>query len=258
MKILLSNDDGISSAAMYMLAKELVALGTVYVIAPDREQSAISHAITMHKPLRCTKTQYFDTQIEAWAVNGTPADCIKLGIESILTEKPDLVVSGINKGENVGSDVLYSGTVSAALEGTIFGITSFAFSYEDGQEKDFTVAAKLAMVSLKEILAQKIDLNCGRLFNINIPKCNSIDEIKGTMITKLGVKTYKNNFEEREDPRGNKYYWLAGELVQHKSKEDTDVYAIKNKYISITPMQSDLTDFSYINTASEWKLDIRR
>lgn len=254
MKILISNDDGIYSKGIKALAKAMTELGEVYVAAPETNQSAIGHAVTMHTPLRSKKIDSFGPDIKAWWVNGTPADCIKLGIENLMKVKPDLIVSGINMGENLGTDVIYSGTVSAAVEGAIFGIPAIAFSYVDYNAIDLTLAAKAAKGICNEILKHNIPQN--HILNVNIPKFEDISEINGIKITKLGVKKYKNNFEERRDPKGAVYYWLAGELIDMPEDKNTDIYAIKNKYISITPINIDLTSHNLINEIKNWKLNL--
>lgn len=253
MKILISNDDGINSIGIQDLAKAMTELGEVFVVAPETNRSAIGHAVTMHTPLRSKTVEGFGSGIQAWWVNGTPADCVKLGIENLMEEKPDLIVSGINIGENLGTDVIYSGTVSAAVEGAIFGIPSIAFSYEDYKEKNFKIAAKIAKEICVEVLKHGIPQN--HILNVNIPKVSKASEIKGIAITKLGVKIYKNNFEERKDPKGNLYYWLAGELIEVPEDKATDIYAVKSKYISITPINIDFTSYELINKLKDWKLD---
>lgn len=255
MKILLSNDDGIYSMGIFALAKSLSELGEVYIVAPEQEQSATGHAITIHQPLRCRKINFFDTGINAWWVNGTPADCIKLGIESLLGFRPDYVVSGINSGENLGTDIIYSGTVSAAIEGALFDIPSIAFSYANPYEKDFSKAAALSKGLFQQIINYPFPV--GNILNINIPKINDYADIKGMKTTKMGVKKYKNNFEERKDPRGDTYYWLAGELVKDVlEEEDTDIFAIRNNFISITPILLDLTNYNKIQHIVDWKLEL--
>jgi 5'-nucleotidase len=239
LKILISYDDGINSRGIQELAKAMTELGEVYVAAPETNKSAIGHAVTMHTPLRSRKFESLGPDIKAWWVNGTPADCVKLGIENLMDDRPDLIVSGINVGENLGTDVIYSGTVSAAVEGAIFGIPSIAFSYADYDEKDFTAAAKVAKDVCIEILKHGIPRN--HILNVNIPKFTHVSEIKGIQVTKLGVKIYKNNFEERKDPKGGVYYCLAGELIEVPEDKATDIYAVKSKYISITPINIDFT-----------------
>lgn len=245
MNILISNDDGIYSNGIYELAKRMSRLGKVAVVAPDREQSAIGHAITIHKPLRCSKIKLKELDIDAWQVNGTPADCIKLGVETLLDTRPDLIISGINNGENLGTDIIYSGTVSAAIEGSIFNISSIAVSYEKRGETDFALAAEVAVNIIEEVL--NIDTEDNILLNINIPEIENIYDLKGVKITKLGVKKYRNNFKERKDPRGNSYYWLAGELIEDEIGEDTDIYAVRKGFASITPLHTDMTDYEDID-----------
>jgi len=250
MNILISNDDGIYSTGLYELAKAMTRLGRVSVVAPDREQSAIGHAITMHQPLRCKKIKLQDLDVDAWRISGTPADCIKIGVETLLPERPQLIVSGINRGENLGTDIIYSGTVSAAIEGSIFDIPSIAVSYEGDNDDEFALAAQAAAGIIEQILEfgeQRL------LINMNIPRIKTLEEIKGVKIAKLGVKKYRNNFEERKDPRGKSYYWLAGELVEDEIAEDTDIYAVRKGYISITPLNVDLTGYADISRLTCWK-----
>ncbi|MGI6584348.1 MAG: 5'/3'-nucleotidase SurE [Lutisporaceae bacterium] len=254
MNILISNDDGIYSYGLYELAKRAKEFGKVAVVAPDKEQSAIGHAITMHQPLRCGKIELRDLNIDAWWVNGTPADCVKLGVETLLPERPDLVISGINDGENLGTDIIYSGTVSAAIEGSLFSIPSIALSYAGKCSTDFAVAAEAAVQVIRQVLDNgKID---NMLLNVNIPEADRIELIKGIKITRLGVKRYRNSFEKRKDPRGNSYYWLAGELIQDEMGEETDIYAIRKGYVSLTPIHIDLTSYEAIIKICGWNLSL--
>ncbi|HOM43034.1 MAG TPA: 5'/3'-nucleotidase SurE [Bacillota bacterium] len=256
LNILISNDDGIYSKGLYELAKRMAALGKVTVVAPDREQSAIGHAITMHQPLRCGKIKLYDLDINAWWVNGTPADCVKLGVETILSVQPDLIISGINDGENLGTDIIYSGTVSAAIEGSMFNIPSIALSYARHCGADFSAPAEIAVQVIQQVLDHKEKDNM--LLNINIPETEGIEFLKGVKVTRLGVKKYRNNFEERKDPRGNSYYWLAGELVQDEIGEDTDIYAVRNGYVSITPIHIDLSGYEEIKKISSWNISLNK
>ncbi|MDD4503766.1 MAG: 5'/3'-nucleotidase SurE [Clostridiaceae bacterium] len=255
MNILISNDDGIYSKGLYELAKRMTRFGKVTVVAPDKEQSAIGHAITMHQPLRCRKIKLYDLDIDAWWVNGTPADCVKLGIETLLSERPDLIISGINDGENLGTDIIYSGTVSAAIEGSMFNVPAIAVSYERHGEADFSIAAEAADDVIEQVLENTEGK--GMLININIPSIGNINQLKGVMITKLGVKKYRNNFEERKDPRGISYYWLAGELIEDEISEDSDIYAVRKKYISVTPIHIDLTGYEEIEKIQGWNMMVR-
>ena len=254
LNILISNDDGIYSNGLYELAKRMSALGKVTVVAPDKEQSAIGHAITMHQPLRCRKIKLYDLDIDAWWVNGTPADCVKLGVETILSVKPDLIISGINDGENLGTDIIYSGTVSAAIEGSMFNIPSIALSYARHCGADFSAPAEIAVQVIQQVLDHKEKDNM--LLNINIPETEGIEFLKGVKVTRLGVKKYRNNFEERKDPRGNSYYWLAGELIQDEIGEDTDIYAVRNGYVSITPIHIDLSGYEDIKKIRDWNISL--
>lgn len=256
MNILISNDDGIYSNGIYELAKQMKQFGKVTVVAPDKEQSAIGHAITMHEPLRCRKIKLHDLDIDAWWVSGTPADCIKLGVETLLHSRPDLIVSGINNGENLGTDIIYSGTVSAAIEGSIFNIPSIAVSYAKYGETDFSKASEVAAYLIEQIIKHA---GKGRmLLNMNIPPIENGSELKGIKITELGVKKYRNSFEERKDPRGNSYYWLAGELIEDEIVENTDIYAVRNGYVSLTPISIDLTSHRELENIKNWNLIARR
>jgi 5'-nucleotidase len=253
LRILLTNDDGIFAEGLQVLAREIMKIADIYVVAPDHEQSATGHAITMHRPLRAERVKFLHTpDIMAWAVNGTPADCVKLAVEAILPDKPDLVISGINRGANLGTDVLYSGTVSAAIEGVILGIPAIAVSLTEYYEPRFEFAAefiaRLARVMVRQQAASDT------LLNVNVPGCDEA-EMKGVAITRLGVRQYKNSFEKRTDPRGRTYYWLAGELVDLEYDDDTDVSAIKSNKISVTPIQHDLTHYALIQQIIDWGIE---
>ncbi len=253
MKILITNDDGINAIGIKKLANSLKKLGNITIVAPDRERSATGHAITMHQPLRLEKVEYGDN-IEAWSLNGTPSDCIKIAIEGILNEKPDIIVSGINNGPNLGTDVLYSGTVSAAIEGAIHNIPSIALSvYGKKRQINYEGAAvhscNLINVALENNMPNNIVLN------VNIPSLNS-NEIKGVKITELGIRKYKNQFEERKDPMGKSYYWLSGSIIEIENNDISDVKCVENDYISITPLHFDLTDYDYIKKMKNWNINI--
>jgi 5'-nucleotidase len=255
LNILITNDDGIYSNGLYELAKRTIKLGKVTIVAPDREQSAVGHAITMHQPLRCKKIKFFDLDIDAWKVNGTPADCVKLGVETLLSERPKLIISGMNNGENLGTDIIYSGTVSAAIEGSIFNIPAIAVSYAKHGETDFSIAASVAVDMIEQVLEHSA--GAGMLININIPEIENTNELNGVKITKLGVKRYRNNFEERKDPQGCSYYWLAGELIEDEIREDTDIYAVRSGFVSITPIHIELTGYEEIDKMEAWDMKVR-
>ncbi len=242
-KILLTNDDGINAGGIRALVKELSTLGDLYVVAPDQERSGTGHSITVFEPIS-TRRLEIEGVIAAWLVRGTPVDCVKLAIGKLLKEKMDLVVSGINHGPNLGTDVLYSGTVSAAAEGVIMGVPSIAVSlnsYQDNMEFDFP--ARFTRNFVKTIMRHGIDRKT--MVNINIPPL-APKEIKGIRITRLGVRNYDNLFEERQDPRGNTYYWLGGGVRKEEQEKDSDVLAVEENYISITPLHLDLTDYVLI------------
>ncbi|AZR72445.1 5'/3'-nucleotidase SurE [Anoxybacter fermentans] len=252
MRILLTNDDGIYSEGIQALRKRLEEEHDIYLFAPDRERSATGHAITLHHPLRAEEIKFRDSKARCWAINGTPSDCVKLGIEGILRELPDLVISGINKGPNLGNDVIYSGTVSAALEGMIMGIPAFAVSLVAHDDWDFSYAVEFTAQMVEWF--KKQNLKKPTLLNINIPSLPR-EELNGVVITKLGKRTYKNSFERRIDPRGRVYYWLAGEVVDDLEEEGTDLLAIKNNQISITPISLNFTDYEMLEELKKMKLD---
>lgn len=241
MKILLTNDDGIYSKGIYALYEELVKIAEVIVVAPITEQSAVGHAITISDPLRIyevtRRNKFF-----GYGVKGTPADCVKLAFDDILTTKPDLVVSGINHGANLSSNVIYSGTVSAATEGAMLGVKSFAISLASVEYDDFSVAAKFGSFFAKYLYGNK-EIN-HLLFNVNVPPLKR-EEIKGWKYTVQGKTRYLDTFEKRVDPRGNTYFWLTGEKIIDDNGENSDDKAVKNGYISVTPLKYDLTDYSF-------------
>ena len=257
MRLLISNDDGIFSIGVRTLANTLAAAGhQVTVVCPDRERSATGHGLTLHQPIRANLVEgVFDPKITAWSCSGTPADCVKLALWSLLDEKPDFVFSGINHGANLGTDVLYSGTVSAAMEGIIEGIPSVALSLTSFTVKDFQPAANYARDLLKHLITNPLKELF--LLNINVPPVSE-SEIKGAKITRQGIRRYIEVFEKRVDPRGKTYYWLAGEVVEELEDPDgdrdtqTDVEAIRDNYITVTPLQYNLTDKKELPKLKSW------
>ena len=246
MLILVSNDDGVQSPGIRLLADALRCMGDVYIIAPDRERSAASHALTLHKPLRLDNLGN-----NIYAVNGTPTDCINLGVNGLLHRKPDLVVSGINRGGNLGDDVTYSGTVSAAFEGTLLGIPSFAISQVAESDYKFETAAGFAL-QLALMIKEK-SLPPGVLLNVNVPNLDTAF-IRGIKITQQGKRIYdKNAVVEKVDPRGKKYYWIGGSRLSWEDTKDSDFSAIENDMISITPLRLDLTEFNAIKELRNWE-----
>jgi len=242
MKILMANDDGINASGIRAMMEVLSQEHEVYVIAPEREQSAAGHSITLHTPLRVEEVEPKFNVKRAWMVSGTPGDCVKMGLKAILEEHeyPDIVISGPNHGPNLGTDILYSGTVSAALEGAMSGFPAVAVSVAGNQQslENFYYAAEFMKKFLPNI--QQINIPPKSILNINIPSV-SADEITGLEITKLGTRMYTDTYEKRVDPRGKVYYWLAGELITHGSEHGTDIEAIRNNKISITPVTFEIT-----------------
>jgi 5'-nucleotidase len=250
MRILLSNDDGIYAGGLKALKDILSPLGDIYIAAPDRERSATGHGITVHTPLRPRKIS-MENVIEAWSIDGTPADCVKLGIEALIPETPDILVAGINWGANLGTDVLYSGTVSAAIEGLINDIPSVAVSLATRNEPDYYRAEQFIKEIIMRIYDHGLPKDC--LCNINIPE----GEPKGIKVTSLGRRKYENIFEKRCDPRGQPYYWMGGRPRDEEppmgcSDFMTDTRAIKEGYISITPVHFDLTDYNSLQQFCRW------
>ncbi|NIP39134.1 MAG: 5'/3'-nucleotidase SurE [Candidatus Dadabacteria bacterium] len=237
--ILLSNDDGINSAGLSALAGALEHLGEIYIVAPDREQSASSHALSIHRPLRMDKVAE-----NSYSVDGTPTDCINLAINGLLKEKkPDLVVSGINKGENLGDDITYSGTVSAAIEGTLLAVPSVALSAEGRKDFNFDAACHYS-AKIAQYVLQK-GLPADTLLNVNIPKLD-LDDIKGIKITRQGKRIYNDAVVEKIDPRGREYYWIGGDELGSVELDNSDIDSVKSGYVSVTPIKLDLTDYGYI------------
>jgi len=251
-KILVTNDDGIHAKGILALYNAMKEIGEPYVVAPDYERSAVGHAITISDPLRAQKVDR-NGDFFGWAINGMPADCVKLAAKSILNFKPDLLVSGINQGPNTAINVIYSGTVSAATEGTIMGIPSIAFSLTSFKEIDFALASmiskKIAMMVLENGLPE------GTLLNVNIPPLPK-DQIKGIRITRQGKGRYEEFFEKRVDLMNRTYYWLGGKRLFLDTDEDTDEVATQNQYVSVTPLQYDLTDYKMIDELKKWDLEL--
>lgn len=251
-KILVSNDDGIQANGINTLVERLAMQYDVYVVAPDRERSATGHALTLHQPLRVEEVKMGNAKVKAaYAISGTPSDCIKIALNAILEEKPDIVISGINHGPNLGADVLYSGTVSAALEGAINNYPSIAVSQLNGHEKnaDFRHGAEFIANFIPAALAANLPPKT--IFNVNVPSV-PLTEMTGIRLTRLGVRMYTDTYEKRVDPRGQVYYWLAGEIVNDSEEsDDSDVTVIRNNMISVTPVTFDMTHWDYLakNTA---------
>lgn len=249
--ILVTNDDGITSPGIKNLIEAAKTLGKVVVVAPDKAQSGMGHAITIGTSLRMDKVDLFG-DVEAWQTSGTPVDCVKLAVDKVLHCKPDICISGINHGANHSINVIYSGTMSAAMEASIESIPSIGFSLLDYRfDADFTAAKFYAHKIIKTVLSNKLDKHL--LLNVNIPALPK-REIKGIKICKQAYAKYKEEFDERIDPHGKKYYWLTGEFINFDKDEDTDVMALQNNYVSVVPVQFDLTHYKLKKLLEKKKL----
>ena len=249
MNILITNDDGIYAEGLLVLKNALEKVGKVLVVAPDRPRSACGHSITLHKPLRAEQVKLADGST-GYASNGTPSDCVSLALLGLAEDNIDLVVSGINRGPNLGWDLTYSGTVSAAMEGAIAGVQSFAISVASYMmEVDYSAAAQFAVKIAKILSVSKLPEST--LLNINVPDLSS-SEIKGVQITKQGKRRYTGSIEKRSDPSGRAYYWLGGDLPVDSLDEGTDTKAVADDYISVTPVHLDLTDYKALESISTW------
>jgi 5'-nucleotidase len=240
--ILITNDDGVMAPGIRHLIDAVKDLGRVVVVAPDKPQSGMGHAITIGFPLRLHHVKLMDG-IEAWSCSGTPVDCVKLAVDKILKRKPDLCLSGINHGANHSINVIYSGTMSAAIEAAIESIPSVGFSLLDySLEADFSGAKKYARIIVEQLMKEE-QLDKHLCLNVNFP---SIDEslINGIKISRQAYAKYEEDFHERNDPHGKKYYWLTGDFVNFDKGEDTDVWALEHNYVSVVPVQFDLTNYT--------------
>jgi len=241
--ILLTNDDGIYSEGLKVLWKYLKRIGNVYVVVPETEKSAVAHAINLFTPLKIKKIK-IENGYDAWIVNGTPVDCVKIGVNYLLKKKPDMVISGINPQSNMGMDILYSGTVSAAAEGAILGIPSIAVSLDGERKNNFTTAAEVTLKIIKKL--EKIDIPPDTVININVPDV-PLSKIKGIRLTYQSRARYEEEYEERKDPRGGSYYWLKGVFRRVDGEKGSDVETIKSGYVSVTPLHLDLTNHSFLS-----------
>ena len=237
MKILLTNDDGIHAEGLYALYEALKRNYDVFVVAPESEMSAVGHAITLNLPLRVRKV-YKKGEFYGYAVTGTPADCVKIAVKELLESPPDVILSGINLGRNVGMDILYSGTVSAATEGAFLGFPSAAISLDTRKAPDFSFAARFSREIIRFMMENH--LRDGTALNVNIPAVPP-DKIKGIAFTRQGTSRFEERFERRNDPRGNTYYWLSGETLVGDGNGDSDSMALRKNQITVTPIQYDLT-----------------
>ena len=254
MRILLTNDDGIYAPGLRALREQLLPLGEVTVVAPATEQSATGHSVTLLTPLLVNEVfedLYGERKFIGWAVEGRPADCVKLALLELLPEPPDVIISGMNAGSNAGINVLYSGTVAAASEGAFYHFTAIACSLEYDQKiYDYAKAARYCRQVIDQILAQKPA--SGSLFNVNIPVLEH-GPIRGIRVMPQNVTTYQEKFDRRINPRGRTYFWTSPEFHCPKPHPDTDVTALAEQFITVTPLKFDLTDHARLQQMQEWK-----
>jgi 5'-nucleotidase len=248
MRILLTNDDGIYAKGIEVLHKHLSEDHDVVVVAPETEQSAVGHAITLTDPLRVKSIDRNGTFF-GYAVKGTPADCVKLAVNELMKPPPDLVVSGINLGANVGINVIYSGTVSAATEGTILGVPAIAVSINTFRDPDFQPAARFARLLVRQV--KEHGLPPYTSLNVNVPAISE-SKIRGVLVTRQGVTRFVEKFDRRMDPRENVYYWQCGSNPPLEEDGDTDASALAKDCISITPIQHDLTNYDFLESLRSW------
>jgi 5'-nucleotidase len=251
--ILVSNDDGITAPGIRALVEAVRELGEVVIVAPDSPQSGMGHAVTISKPLRLEKTDIYGDLL-AYQCSGTPADCVKLAVDKVLHRKPDLLVSGINHGSNSSINVIYSGTMSAAMEGAIEGIPAVGFSLCNfAYDADFSIAGRVARQIAHNILTN--GLPQGTLLNVNIPYVNEA-ELKGIKVCRQALAKWQEEFDERKDPNGRKYFWLTGKFVNYDKGDDTDEWALANNYVSVVPVHIDLTAHHAIPFLNNWDMTI--
>ncbi len=251
MKILVCNDDGIDAPGIYALVLALKEIAEVTVVAPITEQSAVGHGITMQIPLRVLKFNK-NNEFFGYAVNGTPADCVKIGIRNLMSEPPDLVISGINHGSNTAINIIYSGTVSAAREAAIMDVPAIAISVTNHSAKNFQYAGKIARHLALKLFKKNIPP--GTLLNVNVPDLPE-NEINGIRLTKQGKSKWDDIYEQRTDPYGREYYWLTGSLLEVDTDLDTDQASVRKNYVSVTPIHFDLTDYETYENMKNWELE---
>jgi 5'-nucleotidase len=248
MKILVSNDDGILAAGLTLLADVCAGVGQVTVGAPDREQSATSHSLTLHRPVRATRRAD-----GAFQVDGTPTDCVLLALGALSTDKPDFVISSVNHGPNMGEDVLYSGTVAAAMEGLASGIPSIAVSY-GSFDIEHLASHRAPLQKLIKRLVEVDEFPRDTLLNVNLPAIPG-DQVKGVKVTTLGSRVFSEEIARMKDPWGREIYWIGGGRATWSGGEDSDFQAVRNGYISVTPLHVDLTNYEFLETVRSWSLN---
>jgi len=246
MNILVTNDDGITSSALYGLREALSGLGRIFIVAPDRDQSATSHSLTLHRPMRIE-----NPEPDTYAIDGTPTDCVLVATHGLLPERPDLVVSGVNRGPNMGDDVFYSGTVAAAIEGAMQGLPAIAVSLVASGLADFTYACAFTRRLVDIVRAQGLPEKS--VLNVNVPN-RPAAEITGVEVTRLGRRVYDDALIERLDPRGRKYYWIGGDAPVWDPEPESDFLAVHEGRVSVTPIHLSLTDEPLRRRLAEWRL----
>ena len=258
--ILVANDDGIKSPGIQTLARALKGIGHVTVVAPEREQSTMGHALTLHKPVRLFHV-HSEKGMDQWALSGTPADCVYMGIRAVLKTRPDIIISGINNGVNVGNDIYYSGTIAAAREGAVLDIPAIACSldyhYEVGSKAKvhFDDAANYIADLVPEVLANRLPSHC--LLNVNFPNL-PFSKIRGVKVSRQGFRIYTDVVKEKRDNRGKPYYWLGGQYAGFRPIEGSDCEVLDNGYISITPCRIDVTQYEFMERLSQWNLGVKQ
>jgi 5'-nucleotidase len=253
MRLLCTNDDGILAHGLHCLVKAAESLGEVTVVAPDREQSATSHSLTLHHPLRPIQRGE-----RSFHVDGTPTDCVMLAVEALMPQRPDFVLSGINHGQNMGEDVLYSGTVAAAMEGVALGIPSIAVSFAGGELRTDEAMLDQQVGILRRILTHVFSLPvfpAATLFNVNLPPVPA-GAVRGVRLTRLGRRVYSSSLKAMHDPWGRDIYWIGGGSMAWTGGEDSDFRAIEEGYVSVTPLHLDLTNIDILNSAGSWWRDL--
>ena len=244
--ILVTNDDGIQAPGISLLAGALESVGEVWFYAPDRQRSAVGHSVSLHRPLRVTEAGE-----RRFMVDGTPTDCVMLAVRDLLPRRPELVVSGINDGANLGDDVTYSGTVAGAFEGMLLGVPAFAVSDVSYAPQHMETAAAVAAKLARLVMAN--GMPAGTMLNVNVPDLPE-DEIQGVAITRMGRRTYQDEIVKRHDPRGKVYYWIGGSEPSHEPGPGTDFEAVAANKVSVTPLQRDFTNHAALEQLSSWEI----
>lgn len=251
MRILCTNDDGYLATGIRVLASAARTLGEVTIVAPDREQSATSHSLTIHHPLRAKRAAD-----GALVVDGTPTDCVILGVGELVEGRPDVVLSGINHGPNMGEDVLYSGTVAAAMEATVLGIPAVAISYVGDQFESLEAWEEVVAGLLRSLLEPERRFPDETLFSVNLPAV-APEEVRGIRVTSLGKRRYSDSITRAEDPSGREYFWIGGGVSSWRGREDSDFRAVEEGWISLTPLHLDLTNYRLLEEVRGWNLELQ-